>query len=51
MDPFVRAYIYSLTRSLNVLLPGPPIVREARARARRFAADEFSGSSGEAHPI
>ena len=51
VDPFVRAYIYSLTRSLNILLPGPPILREARARARRFAGDEKDSGSAEEAPL
>jgi uncharacterized protein (DUF2236 family) len=49
VDPLIRAYVFSLTRSLNLMLPGPPILREARARARRFVP--FEEASGEPDQI
>ena len=33
----VRANVYALTRAMNVLLPPPPIIRNARERARQAA--------------
>lgn len=37
-DPLVRIYVSALLRTMNALLPGPPRLREARARAEAFAA-------------
>lgn len=37
-NPPIRLYVFSLARAMNVLLPGPPQIREARARARALAA-------------
>jgi uncharacterized protein (DUF2236 family) len=34
-DPVVRGMVFSMCRALNVLVPRPPIVREALARAER----------------
>jgi len=33
----VRANVFALTRAMNVLLPRPPIIRDARERVRRVA--------------
>jgi len=33
VSPAVRAYTYALCRAMNIVLPGPPVLREARLRA------------------
>ncbi len=38
VNPAIRLYVFSLARAMNVLLPRPPQVREARGRARASAA-------------
>ena len=37
-DPAVRLAVSTLVRTMNVLLPGPPILQEARAKAAAAAA-------------
>jgi uncharacterized protein (DUF2236 family) len=36
-NPGIRLYMFSVTRAMNLLLPGPPQIREARARAAAAA--------------